>query len=137
MKGQSDWSRESSNQNQFENLDKLLWDEMLDICACYFPVDFEPDEKDKVTRSDLGLFSTRLSDWSISVAYLKTKKVNALNGALLAGIKSEHSIGRRAHSKTLVELVIEKCNSDSTQVILTYTMRPNLRKSDAPNPILG
>lgn len=110
---------------------------MLDICACYFPVDFEPDEKDKVTRSDLGLFSTRLSDWSISVAYLKTKKVNALNGALLAGIKSEHSIGRRAHSKTLVELVIEKCNSDSTQVILTYTMRPNLRKSDAPNPILG
>ena len=51
---ESDWSRQSSNQNQFENLDKLLWDEMLDICACYFPVDFEPDEKDKVTRSDLG-----------------------------------------------------------------------------------
>merc|ERR1712227_400323 len=20
-----------------------LWDELLDICACYFPVDFEPD----------------------------------------------------------------------------------------------
>ena len=41
---------------QFETLEKLLWDEMLDICACYFPVDFEPDEKDKVTRSDLGSF---------------------------------------------------------------------------------
>ena len=53
-KDQSDWSRTLSNQYQFENLYKLLWDEMLDICACYFPVDFEPDEKDKVTRSDLG-----------------------------------------------------------------------------------
>ena len=98
---------------------------MLDICACYFPVDFEPDEKDKVTRSDLGLFSNSplSSDWSSHGVFVNTKKVNALNSALLAGIKSEHSIGRRAHSKTLVELVIEKCNSESTQVMAQFPVR--------------
>ena len=103
---------------------------MLDICACYFPVDFEPDEKDKVTRSDLGSFSNSplSSDWSSQGVFENTNKVNALNSALLAGIKSEHSIGRRAHSKTLVELVIEKCNSESTQVTTLFRMRTVRRR---------
>jgi len=72
-----------------------LWDEILDVIACYFPVDFEPDEKDKISRHDLAA---------------------SLNGALIAGLKSGSPIAKSRHSGTLLELVIEKIHSDSAQV---------------------
>ena len=77
---------------------KSLWDETLDICACYFPVEFEPDEKDNVTRDDL---------------------TQGLMSALTSGLGSGSKLAKRTHSGALLEMLIDKLQSDSDQVQLS------------------
>lgn len=74
---------------------KHLWDEILDICACYFPVEFEPDEKDNITRDDL---------------------TNGLQNALTSGLSCGSKLAKKTHSNTLLEMVIEKLHSENEQV---------------------
>ena len=81
----------------FPGQSQHLWDEILDVIACYFPVEFDPDEKDKITRADLS---------------------SSLNQALVAGLKSGSPMAKKRHSGTLIELIIEKIHSDSAQVFL-------------------
>ena len=74
---------------------KSLWDETLDICACYFPVEFEPDKADNITRDDL---------------------TRGLMSALTSGLECGSKLAKRAHSGALLEMLIDKLQSDSDQV---------------------
>ena len=69
---------------------------MKDVCACYFPVDFEPDGSDQITRKDL---------------------TDGLNAALIAGLKSKKKIPRQNHSPVIIDLLLEKLHSDSKSAI--------------------
>ena len=74
---------------------KHMWDEILDICACYFPVEFEPDEKDNITRDDL---------------------TRGLMSALTSGLNCGSKMAKKTHSITLIEMIIDKLHSESDQV---------------------
>lgn len=73
-----------------------LWEEVLDVCACYFPVDFEPDNTDRITREQL---------------------VDSLNAALTSGIKSNRKIPKAKHSPVIIDLLLEKLHSESKLAI--------------------
>lgn len=75
---------------------KHMWDEILDICACYFPVEFEPDEKDNITRDDL---------------------TRGLMSALTSGLNCGSKMAKKTHSITLIEMIIDKLHSESDQAI--------------------
>ena len=69
-----------------------LWEEMLDVCACYFPVDFEPDGTDNITREQL---------------------CTSLSQSLLAGLESKNKIAIAKHSPVILNMILEKLHSDS------------------------
>lgn len=98
-----------------------LWDELLDVIMCYFPVDFEPESttENPVTRKDL---------------------VDALLAAMLSGLSCGVPIAKKRHSAALMELICEKLGSDSAAAIddaiaLLDAALPKLHKAVLENKL--